>query len=357
MAHGRPGYVEPRSAHRVSPFPDYPIPADEEQRLRDLQRLGLLDSPADPQLDRIVALACSVLGMPIALVSLVDRDRQWFLARRGLAATETPREMAFCAHAIADDRVLMVPDARDDARFAANPLVLAEPRIRFYAGAPLRSPEGHNLGTLCVIDREPRRLEPRQLQQLQLMADLVMHDLELRRLSSLCPVTGLVNRSTFFRIGQEELQQARRRGQPLALLTIDIDDFQQVNKRWGHAAGDRVLLDLCRAAATPLGPDDLFGRIGDEEFAVLLPDREAEAAMATAEAIRAAVAGLEGVFSHSDYRPQISGGLTVLSARDASFGDVFRRADQALALAKGNGRDQIAMLLAHDDGGDGTHQR
>ena len=341
----------------MPPFPDYPIPADEEQRLRDLQRLGLLDSPADPQLDRIVSLACSVLGMPIALVSLVDRDRQWFLARRGLAATETPREMAFCAHAIADDGVLMVPDARADARFATNPLVLADPRIRFYAGAPLRSPEGHKLGTLCVIDRQPRRLEPEQLQQLQLMADLVMHDLELRRLSSLCPVTGLVNRSTFFRIGQEELQQARRRGRSLALLTLDIDDFQQVNKRWGHAAGDQVLLDLCRAVAVTLAPEDLFGRIGDEEFAVLLPDRDAAAAMVTAEAIRTAVAGLEGVFSHSDYRPHISGGLTVLSAHDPGFGAVFHRADQALALAKGNGRDQIAMLLAQDNGANGSSKR
>jgi diguanylate cyclase (GGDEF)-like protein len=342
---------------RVPPFPDYPIPADEEQRLRDLQRLGLLEPGADPQLNRIVDLACSVLGMPIALVSLVDRERQWFLARRGLDTTETPREMAFCAHAIADNAVLMVPDAQADGRFAANPLVLAEPRIRFYAGAPLRSPEGHNLGTLCVIDRQPRLLDPRQLEQLQLMADLVMHDLELRRLGSLCPVTGLVNRSTFFRIGQEEVLQARRSGCPLALLTIDIDDFQQVNKRWGHEAGDQVLLDLCRAAAGPLRPDDLFGRIGDEEFAVLLPDHGPTAAMATAEAIRSAVGALEGVFSHSDYRPQISGGLSVLSPRDHAFSDLFQRADQALALAKGNGRNQIAMLLAQEDAGDGAPLR
>ncbi len=292
-----------------------------------------------------------MLDMPIALVSLVDRDRQWFLARHGLDATETPREMAFCAHAIAGDEVLMVPDARADERFATNPLVLKEPRIRFYAGAPLRSPEGHNLGTLCVIDQQPRRLEGAQLDQLQTMADLVMRELELRRISSLCPVTGLVNRSSFFRLGEQELQQARRDGRPLALLNFDIDDFRQINNRWGHEAGDRVLLDICRLTEQRLRPQDLFGRIGDEEFAVLLPDCDDAQAMANAEGIRQDVATMAGVFSQSDYRPHISGGVTALVGADTSFSDLFYRADQALYLAKGNGRDQIARLLADGDSG------
>lgn len=335
----------------MPPFPDYPIPVDEEQRLRDLLRHGVLDTPADPHLDRIVELASTVLDMPIALVSLVDRDRQWFLARHGLDATETPREMAFCAHAIVGDGVLMVPDARADERFATNPLVLEEPRIRFYAGAPLRSPEGHNLGTLCVIDQQPRRLEGAQLDQLQTMADLVMRELELRRISSLCPVTGLVNRSSFFRLGEQELQQARRDGRPLALLNFDIDDFRQINNRWGHEAGDRVLLDICRLAEQRLRPQDLFGRIGDEEFAVLLPDCDDAQAMAKAEGIRQDVATMAGVFSQSDYRPHISGGVTALVGADTSFSDLFYRADQALYLAKGNGRDQIARLLADGESG------
>ncbi len=333
----------------MTPFPDYPIPADEEQRLRDLQRHGVLDTPADPHLDRIVELAGTVLGMPIALVSLVDRDRQWFLARRGLEARQTPREMAFCAHAIAGDDVLMVPDAREDERFATNPLVLEGPQIRFYAGAPLRSPEGHNLGTLCVIDQQPRHLDAAQLAQLQVMAELVTRELELRRLGSLCPVTGLANRSSFFRLGDQELQQARRDGQPLALLNFDIDDFRQINNRWGHEAGDQVLLDICRLAQQRLRPQDLFGRIGDEEFAVLLPGCDEGQAMAIAEAIREDVGSMSGVFSHSDYRPHISGGITSLAAADRSFADLFYRADQALYLAKGNGRDQIARLL-----GDGS---
>lgn len=329
----------------MAPFPDYPIPADEEQRLRDLQRHAVLDTPADPHFERIVRLASEALEMPIALVSLVDRDRQWFLAHHGLEASETPRRMAFCAHAIADDAVLMVPDALADERFNTNPLVLESPRIRFYAGAPLRSSEGHNLGTLCVIDQRPRQLDPQQLAMLELMADLVMRELELRRLSSLCPVTGLYNRSSFFSLGEQELQQARRNAQPLALFNFDIDDFRQINNRWGHQAGDQVLVDVCRVARQRLRPQDLFGRIGDEEFAVLLVNCDEVEAMAIAEAIRRDVATMPGVFSQSDYHPQISGGLTSLMPTDRSFADFFYRADEALYLAKGNGRNQIARLL------------
>jgi len=335
----------------VSPFPDYPIPADEEQRLRDLRRHVVPDSPDDPHLDRIVQLAADVLAMPIALVSLVDRDRQWFPARHGLETRQTPRAMAFCAHAIAADDVLVVPDALQDERFANNPLVLGEPGLRFYAGAPLHSPEGHNLGTLCVLDRRPRRLELAQIAQLRQMADLVMRELELRRHSSLCPVTGLDNRGSFFRLGQQELQQAREDGRPLSLFNFDIDDFRQINNRWGHQAGDQVLVDVCRLARRHLRPDDLFGRIGDEEFAVLMPDCDEQRAVVAAEAIRADVAAMTGVFSQSDYHPRISGGVTGLAAADRCFADLFYRADQALYLAKGNGRNQIARVQGSAPGG------
>ncbi|MEN9540775.1 MAG: hypothetical protein RLZZ459_866 [Cyanobacteriota bacterium] len=335
----------------MSPFPDYPVPADEEQRLRDLRRHAVPDSPDDPHLDRIVQLAADVLAMPIALVSLVDRDRQWFPARHGLETRQTPRAMAFCAHAIAADDVLVVPDALQDERFANNPLVLGEPGLRFYAGAPLHSPEGHNLGTLCVLDRRPRRLELAQIAQLRQMADLVMRELEVRRHSSLCPVTGLENRGSFFRLGQQELQQAREDGRPLSLFNFDIDDFRQINNRWGHQAGDQVLVDVCQLARRHLRPEDLFGRIGDEEFAVLMPDCDEQRAVVTAEAIRADVAAMSGVFSQSDYHPRISGGVTGLAATDRCFADLFYRADQALYLAKGNGRDQIARVQGTAPGG------
>ena len=330
----------------MAPYPEYPLPANEVQRLRELERRSVLDTGGDEHFDRIVQLASEVLGMPVALISLVDRDRQWFLSRLGIATKETPREMAFCAHAIADEGVLVVPDALLDERFSSNPLVVDEPHVRFYAGAPLRTVEGHNLGTLCVIDRKPHELSDRQLEMLQLLAALVMRELELRRLATIDPVTGLYTRSSFFSLAEKELRRARHEHLPLSLLNIDVDDFRQINHRWGHRAGDRVLADLCNACASQLRPQDLFGRIGDEEFAILLVGVDGDEAMGIAEAIRAEVANLHGVFSHSDYQPCISGGLTSLTADDHSFLDLFRRADQALFLAKGNGRNQIASIVA-----------
>jgi CheY-like chemotaxis protein len=148
--------------------------AAEAVRLAALQAHGILDSGADADFDALVAQAARICGVPIALVSLVDEQRQWFKARVGLAASQTPRELAFCAHAIADPGdLLVVQDARKDARFSGNPLVTGEPGVRFYAGAVLRDADHHALGTLCVIDREPRTLNVLQLVQLKELAHQV----------------------------------------------------------------------------------------------------------------------------------------------------------------------------------------
>jgi diguanylate cyclase (GGDEF)-like protein len=253
--------------------------------------------------------------------------------------------MAFCAHAITEPALMEVPDALDDARFNTNPLVLDEPKIRFYAGVPLRTRDGYNLGTLCAIDRKPRVLDPHQRVMLQLMAELVMRELELRQRSMQCPVTGLYNRSVFFRFGEQEFEQARDECRPLAIFNFDIDDFRQINIRWGHQSGDQVLLDVCAVVQQQLGHEDLFGRIGDEEFSVLLVNASVARVNQLAEGIRQAIAAMRGVFDHSDYQPRISGGITALADSDQSFADLFYRADQALYLAKGNGRNQVASLL------------
>lgn len=325
----------------------YPIPADEPLRLRDLERhaIGLA---SDPHFERLVDLAASLFEAPMVAISLVDAERQWFLASRGLGGLrETPRSTAFCAHAIAGTGVMVVPDARSDERFRANPLVQGPPNIRFYAGAPLHSPDGHNLGTLCVLDTTPRSpLDPNGQQQLQWLADLVMRELELRRLALQCPVTGLPNRPTFLMIGEREFQRARSEGRPLALLLFDVDNFRQINSRWGHAAGDRLLSDLCDLCRSFLREQDYAGRLGDGEFALLLVNRDAQDALQEAEALRLAVTRLPGVHSHSDFTLHISGGLTGLGSDDRSFEDLLHRAVQALHLAKSNGRNQIARLMA-----------
>jgi diguanylate cyclase (GGDEF)-like protein/PAS domain S-box-containing protein len=159
-----------------------PLPENESERLARLRELLILDSAPEPLFDSIARLASDVCGTPIALLSLVDAERQWFKANVGLAAVnETPRDVAFCAHAIGADGLLEIEDARGDARFADNPLVRGDPNIRFYAGAPLALPDGMRVGTLCVIDRQPRRLDAAQAKMLRDLARIATEALVMRR--------------------------------------------------------------------------------------------------------------------------------------------------------------------------------
>ncbi len=161
-----------------------PMPLDESERLRALERLDILDTAPEREFDALVATAALVCGVPISLVSLIDHDRQWFKANLGLpGVTETPRDVAFCAHAILDDGIFEVPDALADARFADNPLVVTAPDIRFYAGATLRLSDGAHVGTLCVIDRVPRRLSKEQREALRLLSIAAVQALESSRMA------------------------------------------------------------------------------------------------------------------------------------------------------------------------------
>jgi len=157
------------------------IPANESDRQAALDRYNILDTLPEQEYDDLTQLAASICGTSIALISLIDRDRQWFKSRFGLDALETPRDISFCGHAVANDKFLNVPDATQDPRFADNPLVVNQPNIRFYAGVPLKTSDNFNLGTLCVIDRQPHDLTPQQIQQLEALGRLVISQLELRR--------------------------------------------------------------------------------------------------------------------------------------------------------------------------------
>lgn len=325
------------------PYPDYPLPADELQRQRNLERFGLLDTAEDEHFHRIVRLAARVLETPIALISLVEGDRQWFLARHGLDAEQTPREMAFCAHAICQAEPLVVPDASQDPRFCTNPLVTGPPNIRFYAGAQLVSPEGHSLGTLCVIDRVPRRVSSSVVETLQDLAHLVEREMELRRQSVHCPTTGIRSRADFLEQAQRELQRCSAAGRGMALLLLDLDHLRQINQHGSYAAGDQRLLEVATTLRDQLRPADLLGRLADNTISVLLVDVDLDEAMLRVEALREAVNGLQGVFTASGHRRQASGGLTLLTPNDRLVETLMRRAEQALML--GRGSERIAVVL------------
>ena len=160
-----------------------PLPDNESERLAELRRYEILDTPDEDGFDDLTRLATLVCGAPIALVSLVDADRQWFKSRVGLDARETPRAVAFCAHAIKGRAVFEVPDAMTDERFRDNPLVTDAPNVRFYAGAPLIAASGHGMGTLCVIDRIARQLTAEQHEALTLLSREVVARMETRVLN------------------------------------------------------------------------------------------------------------------------------------------------------------------------------
>ena len=160
-----------------------PLPQNEKKRLAVLWQYEVLDTMPEELFDDLTELAARICEAPIALISLVDEERQWFKSRVGTSITETSREVSFCSYAIRQPGLLIVPDATRDPRFVSNPMVVSEPKIRFYAGAPLITPDGHALGTLCVLDKVPRDLRPDQKHALTILARHVVSQLELRRRS------------------------------------------------------------------------------------------------------------------------------------------------------------------------------
>jgi len=160
---------------------NYPVPANEVDRLRALRSYKILDTKPEEHFDELTRLAALICDVPISLISLIDSNRQWFKSRFGLDLQETPRAQAFCTHAIMQPEMFVVPDAAKDERFAQNPLVTGDLHVRFYAGAPLASRDGHLLGTLCVIDHQPHTLTDAQRKGLEILSHLVIANIELRR--------------------------------------------------------------------------------------------------------------------------------------------------------------------------------
>jgi GAF domain-containing protein len=158
-----------------------PTPKDEAKRIEVLWQYDILDTVPEQVFDELTELAAHICESPIALITLVDEKRQWFKSKVGVDINETPRDISFCAYAIVQENIMVVADASKDKRFSKNPLVVSEPHIRFYAGAPLITPDGHALGTLCVLDKKPHKLRPDQKRALEILSRHVMTQLELRR--------------------------------------------------------------------------------------------------------------------------------------------------------------------------------
>ena len=258
-------------------------PANEADRQRALEAYQVLDRKVDPVFDSIVRFAAELCDAPIGLLSLIDRDRQWFLARHGLDVEETPRIHSLCAHAILTDALTETPDARKDNRFCDSALVTGFPGIRFYAAHPITTREGFNIGTICVAAPAVKRLKPFQRWALKHLAMLVImlldsqkaafeQEQQLRHMATHDNLTSLPNRV----LGRDRLQtalaRAHRNGTTLALLFIDLDNFKLINDTHGHAAGDELLSKIGRRLVAATRETDTVARWGGDEFVVILTD-------------------------------------------------------------------------------------
>ncbi|MEQ8484856.1 MAG: sensor domain-containing diguanylate cyclase [Pseudomonadales bacterium] len=309
-------------------------PQDEKTRLDTLRALNILDTSPEERFDRLTRLAKRLFGVPIALVSLVDENRQWFKSRQGLDACETSRDVSFCGHAILSDEVLLVPDAAIDERFHDNPLVVNDPAIRFYAGCPLRVPNGSRLGTLCLIDREPRDFDEDDLALLRDLARMAEQELAAVQLATMDELTMVSNRRGFEALAVHALALCRRLQRPAALLFFDLDGFKEVNDTFGHAEGDRALTTFATLLQQTFRESDVIGRLGGDEFAVLLTnaaDTESDAAITRLQQSvdahdREAQRGYELAFS--------VGRVPLDPARHRTLDDLMSDADQRMYAHK-----------------------
>ncbi len=324
-------------------------PYNEAERLRLLADYQTLDAGTEQAFDDLATLAAAVCHAPMAFITLVDQHRQVFKARQGLQADDMPRDMSFCAHAIlTPDTLMEVPDATQDGRFTTNPLVTGPPGIRFYAGAPLVTPSGVALGTICIVDHQPRRLTLDERRALKSLARQAVAQMELRQAVADLEMqghtdglTGIGNRRAFDRSLRELWRRHAADQAPLSLLMADLDHFKRINDEFGHPAGDAVLMQTARLLRDCVRHSDIVARFGGEEFAVLLPGADLHAAMQVAEKVRTALQASS--WAHRT----VTASIGVSAATPQSEDDpatLLARADRALYEAKQNGRNQACAF-------------
>ncbi|PNU05334.1 sensor domain-containing diguanylate cyclase [Novosphingobium guangzhouense] len=321
-----------------------PALADEPARLAALQRLAILDTPREEAFDNVVNLVRTVLGVPISAVTLVDKDRQWFKAIEGIDATETPRNESFCAYAIQQSAPLLIADATQDPRVADYPAVTQDPHVRAYAGVPLVTSDGYNVGALCAVDTKTREFTESELDILRNFARIVVNEMELRRIAERDQLTGALTRRGFLEKVNQEIARCHRHGRPASLVLIDVDHFKSVNDTWGHPAGDAVLRELANTLDAAGRSADVLGRLGGEEFAMLLPETGIPEALTAAERFRIAIEGRPIVVAPTrTIAVTASFGIAALDLGVTVAEEWIARADGPLYEAKRAGRNRCVL--------------
>jgi predicted signal transduction protein with EAL and GGDEF domain len=325
----------PQLAH-IAP----PALADEVDRLEDLYSMKILDTAADERFDQFTRLAATILDAPLAAISFVDQDRQWFKSSFGFKLRETPRDISFCAHAIAEPEILVVPDTREDRRFATNPMVIGEPEIRAYAGAVVHGPSGRPVGTCCILDLAPKKLSETECSILIQLAHAVERELKLskgirglkKRLRSVAmvdPSTGLPNLTSFMTDLRRTLPQINSESEGALLALIRIERLDALEAALGRDALAYILVQVSDRTRDIIGPNCHVASTGEDKIGALIPIKNRPDAPAILESL---IKSLEQPFALGDHtvRLRVSVGASIYPD-DANDGQLLlKRARTAL---------------------------
>jgi diguanylate cyclase (GGDEF)-like protein len=330
-------------------------------KLASLHALDPFYTPLEERFERITRLARRALDVPIAAITVVQGDRQWFKSVAGLQVAELPMSRSLCGEVVREGRQVIVPDTRDDLYLMNNPLVCGTPGIRFYAGFPLRDSERRTIGTFCAMALEPRQPDAafeRALCDLGAMAQNELFSIELsnaqsalvsklgqaRRQAMFDPLTRLWNRRGATELLQAALREAKKLDRTVGICLADVDNFKQVNDRYGHQAGDQVLRRVAGLIVASVRPQDIVCRYGGEEFLVIVNDIDEKGCAALAERIceglREVPIGIRG----GTIAATISVGVALRSrGENISAERLIQCADEALYRSKRSGRDRVSV--------------
>lgn len=337
-------------------------PIDEEDRIKALKELDILDTPLNPSFERITRLTKKMLDVPIVAISLVDAERQWFKSEQGLNICETNRDVSFCGHAILQDGIFIIPNALQDERFSDNPLVIDEPHIRFYAGNPIRNQDGYKIGSFCIMDTKPRIISEEEIEELRDMTALVEQQLfshqqkqyhskimkeldQAKREKLIDSLTRVWNRNGIEINFLGHTEQAKHNQQYLALTMIDIDNFKNINDTYGHNAGDQVLREITKRIITSLDQNDVLGRWGGEEFLgiIAIKCEDPESCVHIFEKARKSISDEPVEFNGNLIPVTASFGITFSKDLSEDLVDIVAKADHALYEAKNTGKNKCVL--------------
>lgn len=251
-------------------------PENESERLHALKTLQILDTTHEERFDRVTRMAKRIFGVSISLVSLIDQGRQWFKSKQGFEATEMPRDISFCGHAINQDGLFIVPNASKDERFFDNPLVTSAPNIRFYAGYPLKIRGGLNIGTLCLLDEAPREMDEEDQLLFKDLGAIIEQEIRSIQLATLDALTLISNRRGFLNLVDYGFKVCQRNKISMSFLLFDLNKFKAINDQYGHHEGDFVLVKFAQLMIETFRNSDVIGRLGGDEFVAMMTSSDEE---------------------------------------------------------------------------------